>query len=208
MRYIHFHFDKIQKFSQFLCTPILGACVLILGSSILLKATCLALILIHFLAACTTIEKVDCSSTNWYELGRQKGSSGLLGDDFQNQVSHCSNENTTRFADLYLMGYKAGLASFCTEDNAFTMGKTGASYNHVCPLHLEEDFMTYYNKGLKIYDLQRSNVAINYELESLLQQISLATNSQLKINLNNRVSQLKREKIQNDQKIKQYSEIF
>ena len=42
------------------------------------------------------------------------------------------------------------LLQYCTERNGFALGRTGTSYNGVCPPHLEESFRAAYSLGQDI----------------------------------------------------------
>jgi hypothetical protein len=142
-------------------------------------------------ASCASyMKRKECEKTNWHQYGYQVAMSGrrLDADDFVKQCQKVEAKMSFQEMDL---GFKSGMAKYCTGDNVFETGKAGKPfayemcdgesikkmrsrhaeglrvfctpangyrfgtgggvYLNVCPKDFENDWLTEYRKGRKIY---------------------------------------------------------
>ncbi len=119
---------------------------MVTGSVNLLRAG-LALLL---LSGCATLNESECRNADWRIIGLEDGSRGRLESYIGSHRSACAKYNVSPDLTAYQGGRYEGLVQYCTEANGFTLGRTGSSYNGVCPPHLEDAFKTAYLLGQDI----------------------------------------------------------
>lgn len=79
-----------------------------------------------------------CTDDNVYEVGK-------AGKPFSYDM--CDGENLKKMKGRYT----EGLRVFCTPSNGYRFGTSGGIYLNVCPKSTENDFLTEYRKGRKVY---------------------------------------------------------
>ena len=165
----------------------------------------LLLLSIFFILSCSTSDKIDCQSTNWYEIGRQKGLQGNSKTDTLAKLNNCAEDGSSQSQLEH--GSNAGLAYFCSRENALDFGKSGSSYNNVCPEVLKSNFLKFYEKGKKIYEIEKLVLTINEKISELTNKSSQTTNP-LKIkNYRTQLNQLKKEKLNKMNQIDNFLEL-
>src|SRR5689334_12498816 len=106
------------------------------------------------LTGCATSHiSTPCQEPDWYEIGRRDGASGEQLD-YSKPKRKCSETDYSSIKDVYRAGRAAGLAQYCSEENAFVIGRAGLSYSYVCPSTLEETFLGAFKKGYQIFHLE------------------------------------------------------
>ncbi len=99
-----------------------------------------------------------CTSDNIYDVGR-------AGKPFSYEM--CDGENMQKMRGRYT----EGLRVFCTPASAYRFGTAGGVYQNVCPKNLENDWLSEYRKGRKIY-LAAAVVEKEREIQRLDGEIS------------------------------------
>ena len=117
-------------------------------------------------------EVITCQQRDWYEVGRRKGASGqpLSSLEAQTEQDPCFKSKTLHA--LYENGYQLGLLEFCTEDNAYELGRSGQKYFHVCPAEIELSFIDSYRRGQRVYALENNNRSIDIQIQELYGQLN------------------------------------
>ncbi|MGE0763632.1 MAG: DUF2799 domain-containing protein [Bdellovibrionales bacterium] len=129
------------------------------------------------LSACQSTTKLaGCESTDWYELGRRAGTTGLPS---QNSLEkrRCGRHFDPPSEAIYVNGYNNGLSEYCTPDNGYALGKAGSSLNKVCPRPIDQDFVAGYNRGKKVRELENVNQNLDRKISSLNQKLKSAKES-------------------------------
>ncbi|MAV92189.1 MAG: hypothetical protein CL676_12285 [Bdellovibrionaceae bacterium] len=114
-------------------------------------------------------ESATCRSSDWFEKGRQDGSTGLSPQLDANR-SECGPIFNEDKKSLYMNGYHAGLTDYCTPENAFKIGQMGGSLDNLCPEVMKETFLQGYNKGLQSRKLKAQNEQLARRIELLSKQ--------------------------------------
>jgi len=114
-------------------------------------------IVIGSLGGCASMSSDECMTSDWSAIGYEDGSRGFTTDRFGQHRKACAKHGVTPDFSAYQSGRDQGLVEFCQPHRGFNVGSNGGSYNGVCSVNLEADFVDAYNAGHRLYTL-RSNV--------------------------------------------------
>jgi hypothetical protein len=114
-------------------------------------------IVIAGLSGCASMSSDECVASDWSAIGYEDGSRGYTTDRFGQHRKACAKHGITADFSAYQSGRDQGLVEFCQPHRGFSVGANGGSYNGVCSVNLEADFVDAYNAGHQLYTL-RSNV--------------------------------------------------
>lgn len=118
------------------------------------------------LNGCATMSKEECLYADWYSIGVEDGSRGAALSRIGQRREACAEHGVTPNMGQYQDGHTEGLESFCREASGFYAGKSGHQYNGVCPDYLEEEFLTGYEAGRNLYNLNKSIDNADYRIRS------------------------------------------
>lgn len=109
------------------------------------------------LSACATMSGDECVTSDWSAVGFEDGARGYTTERFASHRKACAKHGVTADFRAYREGRDEGLVQFCQPSRGYNLGVSGASYNGVCDIALEEEFLDAYRVGHQLYTLQ-SNV--------------------------------------------------
>jgi len=109
------------------------------------------------LSGCATMSSDECMTSDWSAIGYEDGSRGYTTERFSQHRKACAKHGVTPNFTAYQTGRDQGLIEYCQPGRGFQVGANGGSYNGVCSVNLEADFVDAYNTGHHLYSL-RSNV--------------------------------------------------
>ena len=133
------------------------------------------------LAACqSTPEVLACQEADWFELGRIDGNRGAMPAQVDRQTLRCQDSNPQDALRAYKTGYQVGLTSYCTEDNAFYIGRTGlAWHSSVCPESSRANLDESFEKGRVNSEVQDQISELKKSLRSLEQRAASSHEAQV-----------------------------
>jgi hypothetical protein len=99
----------------------------------------------------------ECMTSDWTAIGYEDGARGYNTDRFGQHRKACAKHGVTPDFSAYQIGRDQGLIEYCQPYRGFSVGSNGGSYNGVCSVNMEPDFLDAYNAGHHLYTL-RSNV--------------------------------------------------
>jgi hypothetical protein len=141
----------------------------------------LSLISLIGLGGCASMNADECVTSDWNAIGYEDGARGYGADQIGSRRQACAKHGITPDFEAYQAGHKKGLRQYCQPGRGFSLGKSGARYNGVCPAKLEADFIDAYNSGHQLYTLRsKVNGATNqisakeHELEGTRDRIRSA----------------------------------
>jgi uncharacterized protein DUF2799 len=115
-----------------------------------------------FLAGCASLTEDQCRAGDWQGIGYLDGTRGAPVERFQAHVKACSEIGIQPIKEEWLEGREQGLPVYCTEANAYQLGRDGRTLNAVCPAAdaaaLQDAYWTgerYYSLSAEIRDLER-----------------------------------------------------
>lgn len=111
------------------------------------------------LSGCATTQALtpeQCQSSNWQDVGYADGLQGRSGAYFGQYANQCASVvGATPNRVLWEQGRQQGLKSYCTELNAYKLGREGYDWQPVCPLEGIEKLEEAYSQGRYYYIRQR-----------------------------------------------------
>nr|WP_313975501.1 DUF2799 domain-containing protein [uncultured Psychrobacter sp.] len=111
------------------------------------------------LSGCATTQSLtpeQCQNSNWQEVGYVDGLHGRSGAYFGNYTNQCASiVGATPNRVLWEQGRQQGLKNYCTELNAYKLGREGYDWQPVCPLEGIEKLEEAYAQGRYYYMRQR-----------------------------------------------------
>ena len=114
-------------------------------------------IVLGSLSGCASMSSDECVASDWNAIGYEDGARGYGTDRFGQHRKACAKHGVTADFSGYQAGRDQGLIEYCQPYRGFSVGSNGGSYNGVCSVGLEADFLDAYNAGHHLYTL-RSNV--------------------------------------------------
>ncbi len=111
------------------------------------------------LSGCATTQGItpeQCQSSNWQDVGYADGLQGRSGAYFGQYTNSCASiVGATPNRVLWEQGRQQGLKNYCTELNAYKLGREGYDWQPVCPLEGIEKLEEAYSQGRYYYIRQR-----------------------------------------------------
>jgi len=123
-------------------------------SAIAAPVRALGLLFGALLVGCSGMSEQACLSSDWRAIGFEDGVQGRSVSRIGNYRQACSDHGITPDLDGYRAGHAEGVEIYCRPTNGFDSGRRGASYQGVCPAHLESDFLAAYNSGRRLFELE------------------------------------------------------
>ena len=143
-------------------------------------------LLIVVVSGCATLNKDECLTADWYQIGYEDGARGYADTRIASHREACAKHGITPVFRDYQDGYEEGVIRFCTTSNGFAQGKRGYNYSGICPSGLEASFLDGYEAGKQIYSVSSLISSLNDEqrqnennIEALQNQIIDKTNLML-----------------------------
>ena len=129
-----------------------------------LTASSFALLL---LAGCASLDKDECRTADWRAIGLEDGAQGRTLERLGDHRKACAKHGVTPDTDRYIAGRTEGLATYCTPDNGYRVGRSGEAYRGVCPELSIPAFVAAYNRGRELYTLHARLASVEREIASL-----------------------------------------
>ena len=123
-----------------------------------------------------------CKNADWFEVGRIDGINGVPLHS-STYAGRCQAQGAKIDPELYGAGWERGLTDYCTPEHAYDAGRSGETYNGVCPKNMEAKFLKRFKVGAEIAALEKKNAAIEGQVESKLSllaalDVAVATGAQ------------------------------
>lgn len=106
-----------------------------------------ALITVLALTACAPLNKDQCRTANWQQLGYQSGLKGREAARFEEERKACADHKIDADATGWKIGYAQGLGMYCTAAHGYEVGRRGESYGDVCPPESDALFRPAFQDG-------------------------------------------------------------
>lgn len=99
------------------------------------------------LSACAMINESQCRGGDWRGIGAGDGEKGLGPERLSEYAQVCVPYGVRPAQADYEAGRQAGLARYCTPENAYQHGALGDAYLVVCPKESEAQFIAALARG-------------------------------------------------------------
>jgi hypothetical protein len=114
--------------------------------------TCLPTALIALgLSGCATLSESQCRSAAWSDIGFRDGRDGRVADRISEHTAACTEYGIVPDRAAYFEGRDEGLVQYCTMHNGFVVGSKNESYEGVCAVLDERQFLAGFNPGKELY---------------------------------------------------------
>jgi hypothetical protein len=124
----------------------------------------LAAALLLLQGCASTMNENECVNVDWQTVGFEDGARGEPAHRLGQHRKACAEYGITPDLEAYQAGRREGLKSYCQPANGFQVGSSGRSYAGSCPTRLEEDFLSAYKAGRRLYDLESRLSDLNNQI--------------------------------------------
>lgn len=108
------------------------------------------------LSGCATLNKDECLTADWYQIGYEDGARGYSDTRIASHREACAKHGISPDFRSYQDGHSEGVIRFCTPRNGFEQGSNGYQYTGICPPSVEGEFLDAYDAGREIYAVKSS----------------------------------------------------
>jgi hypothetical protein len=125
----------------------------------------------YVLTGCAGMSEQACLTADWRTVGFEDGTLGRSAAAIGSYRQACADHGVAPDLDSYRAGHADGVQTYCRASHGFEVGRSGATYQGVCPANLERDFVAEYNAGRHLYQLQAAlngvdaQIASNYRVQ-------------------------------------------
>ena len=173
-----------------------------------MRAVIVLLIGALVLSGCATLNKNECLTADWYQIGYEDGARGFPDTRISSHREACAKHGISPDFRAYQDGHEEGVIRFCTPRNGFEQAQRGYNYSGICPPSLEGGFLDGYDAGRQIYavtsavrNFQSEQSNNENKIESLQTEITEKTNLMLandttiddRYRLNQEISQMQQD---------------
>ena len=106
------------------------------------------------LSGCASMSGDECMTSDWSAIGYEDGARGYTTDRLGKHRKACAKHGVTPDFSAYQSGRDQGLVEYCQPGRGFSVGVNGGSYNGVCSISQEANFLDAYNAGYHLYSLR------------------------------------------------------
>ncbi len=104
-------------------------------------------------SGCATLDKNECLVANWESIGYEDGTRGRQAAWIGKHRTACAKYGVAPDLALYTQGREQGLTLYCRANVGYREGIKGKTYQNVCPVESERDFLTGYRFGQRIHKI-------------------------------------------------------
>lgn len=119
----------------------------------------LMVLIAALLSACVSTPKLSpqqCQQGDWQHIGETDGAAGRSAAYFGKHLSACQGVlGSMPNREMWEQGRQTGLTSYCTELNAYKLGREGRDWQPICPLQNIDKLEEAYRQGRYHYLRQR-----------------------------------------------------
>jgi hypothetical protein len=113
-----------------------------------------------------------CTNIDWFETGRGDGAVGSSLSKLAIYQERCDKTPFPVRLDQYTTGRETGLVEFCSPIGGLEAGRSLRPYQKVCPEHREEEFLTQYELGKRIRNLENDRSELEARIINLRNLLS------------------------------------
>jgi hypothetical protein len=127
-------------------------------------------------AGCSGMSEQACVTADWRTVGFEDGTVGRSAANIGSYRNACAEHGVAPNLEEYRAGHAEGVEIYCRESNGFAVGHSGAAYQGVCPADLEAAFVSEYNAGRRLHELESAlhsvdaRIASNYRAQESIKQ--------------------------------------
>ena len=119
------------------------------------------------ISGCATLDKNECASVSWYDLGLRDGQSGQTSIYVAKHVKACAKHGIPVDEQSWRTGWDSGIRVYCTPENGLNVGSQGGHYADSCPADQALLFRGAYDVGRAYHNATRERDRIYNEISTL-----------------------------------------
>jgi hypothetical protein len=124
------------------------------------------------LTACSSMDKKECSTANWQQIGKKDALNGERSNHYTDYAEDCNKFGVKVNASNYKKGWDIGIQQFCTREKGWEWGIKGHNYNQTCPARTETTFYNAFQAGRNIYNKKSNIDDLRVKLEGINDQLA------------------------------------
>jgi outer membrane murein-binding lipoprotein Lpp len=132
---------------------------------------CAAMVVSLFLSGCATLNKNECQTVDWEQLGLQNGQAGEPQSYIAEHQKACSQYKLPVDTAKWDAGWQKGIRNYCTPANGLAAGQRGRTDGSMCPSDQMQQFSYYAQIGGRVYSAQSDVDGARSELEQISNDI-------------------------------------
>lgn len=136
------------------------------GATDMFPKAFLALASACVLTGCAGMSEQACLVSDWRAVGFEDGARGRSVTTIGTYRQSCAKHGVTPDLDAYRAGHDEGVEIYCRPNNGFEVGRSGATYQGVCPANLESAFLANYDSGRRLFELESALHRIDSQIAS------------------------------------------
>ncbi len=134
----------------------------------MIRAAHIAVLSLVLLSACASVSREECIEGDWEAIGARDGAAGRMAEtQFERHINACARVDITPDRAVWMRGYEAGLARYCTPETGLREGEAGRPYRDVCPSARETGFLLGHDLGLSAHRQRQRIAEIEREISAL-----------------------------------------
>jgi hypothetical protein len=118
------------------------------------------------ISGCASMSSEECALSDWSAVGFEDGARGYTTERFSAHRKACAKHGVTADFRAYQEGRDEGLVQFCQPSRGYNLGVNGGTYNGVCDVAMEEEFLDAYRVGHQLYSLRANVNAANSRISA------------------------------------------
>jgi hypothetical protein len=122
------------------------------------------------LTGCAGMSEQACLVSDWRTVGFEDGTYGRPVGTIGSYREACGKHGVVPDLAEYRTGHAEGVEVYCRPAQGFEVGRHGGGYQGVCPANLEADFLTAYNSGRRLYELEGALQRVDNQIASNLRE--------------------------------------
>jgi hypothetical protein len=116
------------------------------------------------LAGCSAMGRSECEVSDWRSVGFEDGARGASVARIGDYRKACAKHGVTPDLEAYRAGYAQGVETYCRAANGFNLGSSGGAYGGMCPGELEGEFLSGYQTGRQLYELNAAVSVVSSQI--------------------------------------------
>lgn len=134
-------------------------------------AFCAAVVASLSLSGCATLNKNECQTVDWEQLGLQNGQSGQPQTYIAEHQKACAEYKLPVDTAKWEAGWQKGIRNYCTPANGLAVGRQGRTDASMCPADQMQQFSYYNQIGGRVYSAQSEVDSARAELDQISEDI-------------------------------------
>lgn len=105
------------------------------------------------IASCAPISEDQCRAGDWGSIGLADGKAGKSLSILEKYAETCAEFGVSPDQSVYLAARESGLKFYCTPENAYQVGRSGARLNNVCEPEVQSRIKPAFDRGNKYHEI-------------------------------------------------------